>query len=65
MHESQLKTLGFRFSEKPMINLHVETMIEKFRARFWGMRKQKRTGMMQTELVTVYFSVLRPLLEFA
>ena len=61
----ELKILGFWFGEKPTVNLHVQKMCVKFRSRLWSLRKLKNSGLSVTDLVKIYTSVLRPVLEFA
>ena len=60
-----LKIVGFTFSNKPNVGLHVQTMCSKFLCKLWGFRKLKSSGMSQGDLLTVYTSVLRPIIEFA
>ena len=62
---NQLKILGFWFSSKPTVSLHVTKMCEKFRARLWGFRRLKLAGLPISDLLKIYTTVLRPILEFA
>ena len=63
--DNQLKILGFWFSDKPGVNLHVIKMEEKFRKRLWFLRHLKRSGMGNKDLLFMYLSVIRPVLDFA
>ena len=61
----ELKILGFWFGPKPNVNVHVEKMLAKFRARLWSLRHLKRAGMSSADLLLVFVTVLRPVLDFA
>ena len=60
-----LKIVGFTFGNRPNVSLHIQIMCDKFRCKLWGFRKLKSSGMSQKDLLTVYTSVLRPIIEFA
>lgn len=60
-----LKIIGFNFSTSPTVSLHVEIMRGKFRSSLWSLRQLKRSGMKPTDMLNVYKSALRPVLEFA
>ena len=57
-----LKIVGFTFSNKPTVNLHIQLMCNKFRRKLWGFQKLRASGTSQGDLLTVYTSVLRPTL---
>ena len=61
----ELKILGFWFGDKPNVSLHVQKLCEKFRARLWSLRHLKRSDLKPGDLLFVYLSVLRPVLDFA
>ena len=61
----ELKILGFWFSNKPNVSLHVQKMAKKFRSRLWSLRHLKQSGMTPGDLLFVYTTVLRPVLDFA
>ena len=59
-----MKLLGFWFSSKPTVSLHISKLLNKMRARLWSLRHLKRTGMSSDKLRKVYTTVLRPCIEF-
>ena len=61
----ELKILGFWFGTKPTVSVHVTKLTEKFRSRLWSLRHLKRSGMSSNDLLFIYTSVLRPVLDFA
>ena len=61
----ELKILGFWFGPKPNVNLHVEKMLAKFRTRLWSLRHLKKSGMSPADLLLVFTTILRPVLDFA
>ena len=63
--KNELKNLGFWFSNRLTVNLHVEKMCASFRSRLWSLRRLRRSGLPSADLVNIYKSVLRPVLEFA
>ena len=61
----ELKILGFWFGPRPNVAIHVTKLAEKFRARLWSLRHLKRSGMSPSDLLFIYLSILRPVLDFA
>ena len=61
----ELKILGFWFGTRPNVAVHVTKLAEKFRARLWSLRHLKRSGMLPGDLLFIYLSILRPVLDFA
>jgi hypothetical protein len=61
----QLRIVGFNFDHRPDPSLHVEKTIEKVRRRYWVIRHLKQHGLNCQELVKVYCSVLRSVIEYA
>ena len=61
----ELKILGFWFGNKPNVSLHVKKTCEKFRSNLWALRKLRRTPMKSSELLNIYCTVHRPVIEFA
>lgn len=59
-----LKIVGFNFNSSPTVKHHITIMCNKFRSKLWSLRKLKRNGMAQSDLIFIYKSVLRPILEF-
>ena len=60
-----MKALGVRFSNKLNMEAHVQYMIKTARSRFWTLRNLKSNGFTCEELVQVYKTILRPVLEYA
>ena len=63
--QESLKVVGFHFSRKPTVNLHVRETVSKVRRRFWILRHIKHHGLTEEELLAVYCSILRSVLEYA
>ena len=61
----ELKILGFWFDGRPNVNLHIKKTEEKFRKRLWTLRHLKRSGMDENDLIKIFCTVLRPVLDFA
>ena len=62
---SSLKILGFSFNGRPTVNYHVDSMCKKFRLSLWSLRKLRRAGMKHYDLLGIYKTILRPIIEFA
>ena len=60
----ELKVLGFTFSNKPTVSLHLDLTSKKIRQRYWSLRHLRRVGFNDDELVKVYTSSIRPLAEY-
>ena len=60
----EMKLLGFHFSNKPTVALHLATTAKKIRQRYWSLRHLRRVGFNNEELVKVYTSSIRPLAEY-
>lgn len=61
--DKQLKILGFVFGQRPSCGKQVEYLRSKFRDWLWSMRKLKRGGMTQPDLVKLYTCCLRRIIE--
>ena len=59
------KLLGVTISHDFSWNKHVENIVKKAGKRLYMMYQLKRAGISQSDLVTVYLSVVRPVLEYA
>ena len=59
-----LKVLGFHFSDRPTVQLHVDETIKRVRQRSWFLRNLARVGFNTTELVRVYQSVILPIADY-
>lgn len=61
----ELKILGFWFGRRPDVRTHIDKLIAKFRSSLWGLRILRDSGLGSRDLVYVYITVLRPVIEFA
>ena len=59
-----MKLLGFIFSNSPTAREHIANVRKKFRQRFWTLWNLKRNGFTEEELVTVYKSSIRPVVDY-
>ena len=61
---SNLKVLGFHLDSRPTVHAHVEALKRRMRDSTWVLRHLKLAGFTETELATVYRTVVRPILDF-
>ena len=61
----ELKILGFWFSDKPTVKLHVEKILAKARSRLISLRVLKKSGLGEGDLLKTYTTYIRPLLDYA
>ena len=59
-----IKILGFWFSSSPGVGLHVKKMLEKARIRLWSLRKLRSCGLGSGDLLAIYKSSIRPILDY-
>ena len=59
------KVLGVTLSSDLPWNAHVDTIVSKARKRVFTIYQLKRAGIRQCDLLRVYVSVIRPVLEYA
>ena len=57
--------MGFWFGSEPNVNLQVDKMEKKMNARLWLLMHLKRAGVPEEDMLRLYFSLLRPVLDFA
>ena len=62
---TQAKVLGVTLSSDLTWNAHVDTIVYKARKRVFTIYQLKRAGIRQCDLLRVYVSVIRPVLEYA
>ena len=62
---TELKLLGFWYGRRPNVDVHVEKIAAKFRTRLWALRHLRQSGMGESDLLKIYLTVLRPVLDFA
>ena len=61
---SSIKALGIRFSNRLDMEDHVQYMVKAMRSRYWTLRNLKKNGFNAEELVRVYTTVIRPVVEY-
>ena len=61
---STMKVLGWHFSSRPTPDAYLDTMIKRFRERYWTLRHLKHNGFTEKELVTVYTTIVRPVADY-
>ena len=59
------KLLGVTISQDLTWNKHVDNIVKKAGKRLYMLYQLKRAGITQKDLVSVYVSVVRPVLEYA
>ena len=62
---TQATVLGVTLSSDLTWNAHVDTIVSKARKRVFTIYQLKRAGISQCDLLRVYVSVIRPVLEYA
>ena len=60
-----LKILGFTFGPVPDASLYTNLLVKKFNSKAWSLKFLKRSGMKERDLMNVYKTVIRPVLDFA
>ena len=58
-----LRVLGFDFSAEPNAIKHVSGVIDRLYGKLWTLRFLKRSGMSESNLLSIYKDVLRPSVE--
>ena len=59
-----MKILGFHLGPKPTIHAHVEALQARMRETSWVLRHLKHSGFTESELVTVYKTIILPILDY-
>ena len=59
-----LRVLGFNFSSRPTVQLHVDDTVKRIRQRSWFLRNLGKVGFTAEELVRVYRSVILPIADY-
>ncbi len=62
---SHAKVLGVTLSANLCWNMHVENIVSKASKRLYMLYQVKRAGSEQKDLLKIYLSVIRPVLEYA
>ena len=65
MYVKHAKLLGVILLDDLTWNMHVDSIVKKAAKRVYMLYQLKRAGIRQTDLVNVYVSVVRPVLEYA
>ena len=60
-----LKALGFIFNSKADVSDQVETLCKRFRSRTWALRDLKKAGLSTDDLLRVYKTTIRPVVEYS
>ena len=60
-----LKLLGFHFSDSPTMGRHVEEIKKKVYNRSWTLVNLKRAGVEPRDILAVYYSIIRSVIEYA
>ena len=60
-----LKILGFTFGQTPDVSVNTCLLTAKFNSSLWALRKLKRSGMSQPDLLFCYKTTIRPIIDFA
>ena len=63
--QPELKQLGFTFSARPTVDLHLDRTAKKFRARLWFIRHLKKAAVNKDDLLHVYKCFLLPIVDYA
>jgi hypothetical protein len=59
-----LKILGFMFDQRPGVAAQVAEIVKKTRARLWVLRHLRVFGFDEEELIAVYKTCVRSVIEF-
>ena len=62
---SQAKVLGVTIPSDLSWNAHVDEIISKARKKLYMIYQLKPAGINQNELIRIYMSVIRPVVEYA
>ena len=62
--QKKIKALGMVFGSRPTMDLQVECVVKKMRQRFWTLRNLKKNGFSDEELVKVYTTIIRPVMDY-
>ena len=63
--QDKLKTLGFVFNSRGDVADQVELLKNKFRSRLWTLRELRRHEFSEAELLKVYSTMIRPVVEYS
>ena len=60
-----LKALGFIFNQEADVKDQIECLCRRFRSRTWALRDLRKAGLSEDELLTVYKTTIRPVIEYS
>ena len=60
-----LKALGIIFNEEADVASQVESLCKRFRARTWALRDLRKAGLDHSDLLKVYKTTIRPVIEYS
>lgn len=60
-----LKALGFIFNEQADVSNQIESLCKRFRSRTWALRDLRKAGLDQADLLRVYKTTIRPVIEYS
>ena len=60
-----LKALSFIFNQEADISDQVESLCKRFRTRNWALRDLRKSSFTEADLLTVYKSTIRPVIEYS
>ena len=60
----KMKILGFHLDRRPSCHAHVAALKSRMRETTWVLRHLKLNGFNETELATVYRTIIRPILDY-
>ena len=62
---STLKALGFVFNSSADVSNQVDALCKRFRSRTWALRDLRKAGLSTDDLIRVYKSTIRPIIEYS
>lgn len=63
--KDKLKALGFVFNRSGDVSDQIEQLCRRFRSRTWALRDLRKSGLTSEQLLTVYKSTIRPVVEYS
>ena len=60
-----MKTLGFIFNSNGDVSDQIDSLQAKFRSRIWTLRELKRHDFSEKDLLKVYTTMIRPVVEYS
>ena len=61
---THLKVLGFHMDSRPSVHAHVQALRLRMRDTVWVLRHLKIAGFSESDLATVYRTIIRPILDY-